>query len=208
MPRLLRAVAGVLRRLRMRDPGEYGVEIGMSAYLGGQLLAKHNDDKHRDRLLSFSYYFHRQPRRFPAASCCSTTKAPPPSRESNRCTTASSCFPPGASIRSPPSTATTASPTHVSPCTAGCNHARAAPRRHKPRTPMTHGRPALARQLQRGAAAPARRRRSATPPPIAEPRPRLRAGSDPPSGGMRAGPRHSASGIPRSSVRIGVQADR
>ena len=48
----------------MRDPGEYGVEIGMSAYLGGQLLAKHNDDKHRDRLLSFSYYFHRQPRRF------------------------------------------------------------------------------------------------------------------------------------------------
>ena len=62
--RLRCAVAEVLRRLRMRDPGEYGVEIGMSAYLGGQLLAKHNDDKHRDRMLSFSYYFHRQPRRF------------------------------------------------------------------------------------------------------------------------------------------------
>ena len=66
-PRLRSAFAEVLPRLGLRQPRQQRVEMGMSAYLGGSFFAKHKDNgasAYHMRLLSFAYYFHRQPRRF------------------------------------------------------------------------------------------------------------------------------------------------
>ena len=62
------AFAQALPRLRMREPSDWRLEIGLSAYLGGgRFFFKHRDDRERDgriRTLCFSYFFHRQPRSF------------------------------------------------------------------------------------------------------------------------------------------------
>lgn len=65
--RLRDAFAEALPRLRLREPREYRVEMGMSAYLGGGFFAAHKDNGAsivRIRLVSFAYYFHRHPKRF------------------------------------------------------------------------------------------------------------------------------------------------
>lgn len=62
--RLRDAFASALSRLRRRTPRAYRVEMAMSAFLAGDYIAKHNDNRYRDRRLSFAYYFHRQPRPF------------------------------------------------------------------------------------------------------------------------------------------------
>ena len=63
--RLRGAFALALPRLRMREPSEYSVEIGLSAYCGGgRFFSKHSDGGQigeRVRTLCFCYYFHRQP---------------------------------------------------------------------------------------------------------------------------------------------------
>ena len=66
-PRLRSVFAEALPRLGLRRPRQQRVEMGMSAYLGGSFFAKHKDNgasAYHMRLLSFAYYFHRQPRRF------------------------------------------------------------------------------------------------------------------------------------------------
>ena len=66
-PRLRSVLAEALPRLGLRQPRQQRVEMGMSAYLGGSFFAKHKDNGAsacHTRLLSFAYYFHRQPRRF------------------------------------------------------------------------------------------------------------------------------------------------
>ena len=59
------AFADALPRLRMREPSGSWVELAMTAYLPGGLFAKHKDDRrYSTRMVSFVYYFHRQPKRF------------------------------------------------------------------------------------------------------------------------------------------------
>ena len=65
--RLRDAFAEALPRLRLPEPRECRVEMGMSAYLGGGFFAAHKDNGAsvvRTRLVSFAYYFHRRPKRF------------------------------------------------------------------------------------------------------------------------------------------------
>lgn len=65
--RLRAAFAEALRRMRLAEPREYSVGLGMSAHLDGGFYVKHRDNGssgYRTKLLSFAYYFHRQPRRF------------------------------------------------------------------------------------------------------------------------------------------------
>ena len=59
------AFADALPRLRMREPSGSWVELAMTAYLPGGFFAKHQDDgRYTTRMVSFVYYFHRQPKRF------------------------------------------------------------------------------------------------------------------------------------------------
>ena len=62
------AFAQALPRLRMREPSDWRLEIGLSAYRGGgRFFFKHRDDGERGgriHTLCFSYFFHRQPRSF------------------------------------------------------------------------------------------------------------------------------------------------
>ena len=65
--RLRRAFAAALPRLGLPEPPEYSVGLGMSAHLDGGFYVRHRDNGsggYRTKLLSFAYYFHRQPRRF------------------------------------------------------------------------------------------------------------------------------------------------
>lgn len=66
---LRNAFSEALLRLRMREPRQYWVEMAMSAHLDGHFLAKHHDNDSVEaaahaRMLSFAYYFHREPRCF------------------------------------------------------------------------------------------------------------------------------------------------
>ena len=64
---LRKAFSEALPRMGMREPGQYRVEMSLSAYLGGDFFDKHIDNATRAtraRLVSFAYYFHREPRRF------------------------------------------------------------------------------------------------------------------------------------------------
>lgn len=67
-PHLRGAFAQVLPRLQMREPSDWRLEIGLSAYRGGgRFFSKHSDGGplgDRVRTLCFCYYFHRQPRGF------------------------------------------------------------------------------------------------------------------------------------------------
>ena len=63
-PPLRRAFAAAGRKLGRREPRDYRIEMEMSAFLGGGYLARHDDNRYRDRRLSFAYYFHRLPRPF------------------------------------------------------------------------------------------------------------------------------------------------
>ena len=62
------AFAQALPRLRMREPSDWRLEIGLTAYCGGgRFFFKHRDDGERGgriRTLCYAYYFHRQPRSF------------------------------------------------------------------------------------------------------------------------------------------------
>ena len=59
------AFSRALPRLRMREPSRCWVELAMTAYLPGGFFDKHLDDgRHTTRMVSFVYYFHRQPKRF------------------------------------------------------------------------------------------------------------------------------------------------
>ena len=59
------AFADALPRLGMREPSRCCVELAMTAYLPGGFFAKHLDDgRYPTRMVSFVYYFHRQPKRF------------------------------------------------------------------------------------------------------------------------------------------------
>lgn len=66
-PLLRTAFAEALPRLRLPEPRPCSVGLGMSAHRGGGLYVRHTDNgSHgfRTKVLSFAYYFHRQPRRF------------------------------------------------------------------------------------------------------------------------------------------------
>lgn len=66
-PLLRSALAEALPRLGLRQSRQRRVEMAMSAYLGGSFFAKHKDNgasARHTRLLSFAYYFHREPRCF------------------------------------------------------------------------------------------------------------------------------------------------
>ncbi len=59
------AFSRALPRLGMREPSRCWVELAMTAYLPGGFFAKHLDDgRYPTRMVSFVYYFHRQPKRF------------------------------------------------------------------------------------------------------------------------------------------------
>ena len=63
--RLRDAFSCALPRLGMREPSGSWVELAMTAYLPGGFFAKHQDDgRYTTRMVSFVYYFHRQPKRF------------------------------------------------------------------------------------------------------------------------------------------------
>ena len=64
---LRKAFSEALPRMGMCEPSQYWIEMVMSAYLGGGFFAKHTDNGarvSRARMLSFAYYFHREPRCF------------------------------------------------------------------------------------------------------------------------------------------------
>lgn len=64
---LRKAFSEALPRMGMCEPGQYRVEMSMSAHRGGDFFAKHIDNATRAtraRMVSFAYYFHREPRRF------------------------------------------------------------------------------------------------------------------------------------------------
>ena len=64
---LRKAFSEALPRMGMCEPSQYRVEMSMSAHLGGDFFAKHIDNASRatrTRMVSFAYYFHREPRRF------------------------------------------------------------------------------------------------------------------------------------------------
>lgn len=63
-PPLRRALAAALRKLGRGQPRNCRIELEMAAYLGGGFLARHDDNRYRNRVLSFAYYFHRLPRPF------------------------------------------------------------------------------------------------------------------------------------------------
>ena len=57
----------VLARLGMAGLDRYGMSMGMRVYLGGGFYRAHADNlspANRSRVLSFVYFFHREPRRF------------------------------------------------------------------------------------------------------------------------------------------------
>ena len=59
------AFSRALPRLRMRQPNGSSIELAMTAYLLDGFFDKHLDDgRHPTRMVSFVYYFHRQPKRF------------------------------------------------------------------------------------------------------------------------------------------------
>ena len=63
--RLRDAFSRALPRLGMREPSGSWVELAMTAYLPGGFFAKHRDNgRYPTRMVSFVYYFHRQPKRF------------------------------------------------------------------------------------------------------------------------------------------------
>ena len=65
--RLRKAFSEALPRMGMCEPGQYRVEMSLSAHLGGDFFDKHIDNATRTtraRMVSFAYYFHREPRRF------------------------------------------------------------------------------------------------------------------------------------------------
>ena len=65
--RLRKAFSQALPRMGMCEPGRYRVEMSMSAHRGGDFFVKHIDNNThttRARMVSFAYYFHREPRRF------------------------------------------------------------------------------------------------------------------------------------------------
>ena len=64
---LREAFSEALPRMGMCEPDQYWIEMAMSAYIGGDFFAKHTDNgarASRARMLSFAYYFHREPRCF------------------------------------------------------------------------------------------------------------------------------------------------
>ena len=67
-PKIRSVLPDVLARLGM--PGLdhwYSIDMGMRVYLGGGFYRAHSDSRsmgHRPRVLSFVYFFHREPRRF------------------------------------------------------------------------------------------------------------------------------------------------
>ena len=63
--RLRDAFADACLGCGMREPSRYWVELAMTAYLPGGFFLKHPDDElYPARMVSFAYYFHRQPKRF------------------------------------------------------------------------------------------------------------------------------------------------
>ena len=67
-PKIRSVLPDVLARLGMAGLDyRYGIEMSMRVYLGGGFYRAHADSlstDHRPRVLSFVYFFHRQPRRF------------------------------------------------------------------------------------------------------------------------------------------------
>ena len=66
-PLLRAAFAEALPRLGLPEPRPHSVGLGMSVHRGGGFYTRHRDNgRHgfRTKVLSFAYYFHRQPRRF------------------------------------------------------------------------------------------------------------------------------------------------
>ena len=66
-PKIRSVLPDVLARLGMAGLDRYRIEMGMRVYPGGGFYRAHADDQapgHRSRVLSFVYFFHRQPRRF------------------------------------------------------------------------------------------------------------------------------------------------
>ena len=66
-PKIRSVLPDVLARLGMPGLDRYGMSMGMRVYLGGGFYRAHADSLstgHRSRVLSFVYFFHREPRRF------------------------------------------------------------------------------------------------------------------------------------------------
>ena len=66
-PKIRSVLPDVLARLGMPGFDRYGIEMGMRVYLEGGFYRAHSDSRslhYRSRVLSFVYFFHRQPRRF------------------------------------------------------------------------------------------------------------------------------------------------
>ena len=66
-PKIRSVLPDVLARLGMPGLDRYRIEMGMRVYLGGGFYRAHSDNRsmgYRPRVLSFVYFFHREPRRF------------------------------------------------------------------------------------------------------------------------------------------------